>query len=104
MKPTEELKIEHRVITGMFEILKAILGEMNSPKNTTKNHLQIVLEFLKVFVDQCHHGKEEELLFPALVETGLPSNGGPIRVLLQEHQAGRELLEKMEASLENLDT
>ena len=59
-------------------------------------------KFLKVFVDMCHHGKEEEFLFPALEEAGVPREGEPIGVMLQEHQTGRELIGKMDASLDGL--
>lgn len=33
----------------------------------SKNEIDRILEFLKVFVDRCHHAKEEDFLFPALV-------------------------------------
>ena len=104
MKPTEDLKEEHQGILRMLEILKAIPGKMDSPQKTTKNHIELILEFLKVFVDQCHHGKEEEFLFPALEGAGIRREGGPIGVLLHEHQTGRELVQKMEASLDSLGT
>jgi len=42
-----------------------------------------------VFVDKCHHGKEEEHLFPALERAGIPREGGPIGVMLFEHDQGR---------------
>jgi hemerythrin-like domain-containing protein len=35
------------------------------------------MEFLTVFVDKCHHGKEEEFLFPALEAAGIAREGGP---------------------------
>jgi len=58
-----------------------------------------LLEFFKVFVDKCHHGKEEELLFPALEKVGVSREGGPIGVLLHEHQQGREYVQAMNAAL-----
>jgi hemerythrin-like domain-containing protein len=50
-------------------------------------------------VDKCHHGKEEELLFPALENVGVSNRGGPIEVLLKEHQQGREYVQAMNAAL-----
>jgi len=47
------------------------------------------LNFLRVFVDKCHHGKEENILFPKLVETGIPNEGGPVGMMLREHVIGR---------------
>jgi len=53
------------------------------------SHLDQILEFLKVFVDKCHHGKEEKVLFPAMEEAGIPRQGGPISVMFYEHERGR---------------
>jgi len=102
MKPTEELRAEHGGILRMMEILQAVRQRMISGEKVTKDHIAHILEFLKVFVDRCHHGKEEEFLFPALEEAGIPKEGGPIGVLLQEHQTGRELVGRMNASLDGL--
>src|SRR3546814_5145013 len=53
------------------------------------------LGFLREFVDTCHHGKEEGLLFPAMIEAGLPADGGPVSVMLSEHEQGRALVAAM---------
>lgn len=62
-----------------------------------------VLEFLTVFVDRCHHTKEEEVLFPLMERSGLPAQGGPIGVLLSEHQQGRELIARFRQGLAELE-
>jgi hemerythrin-like domain-containing protein len=36
-----------------------------------------MMEFLSVFADTCHHGKEEDFLFPGLEAAGIPNEGGP---------------------------
>src|SRR3546814_15085307 len=41
------------------------------------------------------HGKEEGLLFPAMIEAGLSADGGPISVMLSEHEQGRALVAAM---------
>jgi len=61
--------------------------------------LEQLIEFFATFVDRCHHGKEEELLFPALEEVGVSKEGGPIGVMLKEHQLGRDAVAKMKATL-----
>jgi hemerythrin-like domain-containing protein len=63
-----------------------------------KGHGEEILDFLVVFVDKCHHGKEEGLLFPALEAVGVSRNGGPIGVLLEEHRKGRSLTAEMTAA------
>jgi hemerythrin-like domain-containing protein len=53
------------------------------------------MEFLRLFADACHHGKEEDLLFPVLEARGIPRDGGPIGVMLYEHQMARQLTKDM---------
>ena len=103
MNPTEELKAEHEGILRMMDILQAVVGKMGSLKEFPGGHINQIMEFLKVFVDKCHHGKEEEFLFPALEKAGIPKEGGPIGVMLEEHQRGREIIGKMSASLDNIN-
>jgi hemerythrin-like domain-containing protein len=54
-----------------------------------------LLEFFRLFADRCHHGKEEDLLFPLLQRKGLPAAGGPVAVMLYEHEQGRALIREM---------
>jgi hemerythrin-like domain-containing protein len=53
-----------------------------------------------VFVDTCHHGKEEDYLFPALEQLGVSRNGGPIGVMLREHEQGRGEVRAMRSAFE----
>jgi hemerythrin-like domain-containing protein len=66
------------------------------------SHLDQILEFLKVFADRCHHGKEEGILFPALEEAGIPNQGGPIGVMLHEHTDGRVYIKEMDKALDGM--
>jgi len=59
-----------------------------------------LLEFFQLFADRCHHGKEEDLLFPLLETKGLPRAGGPLGVMLFEHDEGRGLVQQMIAAAE----
>jgi len=61
-----------------------------------------LLDFFKVFADQCHHGKEESLLFLELEARGVPKEGGPIGVMLHEHDEGRRLQEQMREAIADL--
>ena len=61
--------------------------------------LEEMVNFLRLFADKCHHGKEEGLYFPSLEQVGIPREGGPIGVMLEEHIAGRALIAKMTAAL-----
>jgi hemerythrin-like domain-containing protein len=61
------------------------------------------LKFFQIFADKCHHGKEENSLFPLLEVRGVPREGGPIEVMLYEHQLGRSYVKAMRESLEVFD-
>jgi DUF438 domain-containing protein len=47
------------------------------------------------YVDGCHNKKEENHLFPLLEERGIPSQSGPLGVMLQEHARSKELLAEL---------
>lgn len=49
------------------------------------------LRFFRDFGDLRHHQKEEEILFPWMAALGLPPGDGPLAVLSQEHEVGRDL-------------
>ena len=63
----------------------------------------LLLMFFKEFTDKCHHGKEERVLFPFLESKGIPREGGPIGVMLVEHDIGRRLIKALEEDLENIE-
>jgi len=95
MKPTENLKNEHQAIKLMLTILEEVGKKIESGKEIDPEHLEKILDFIRVFADKCHHGKEEDLLFPAMEEAGIPREGGPIGVMLMEHTMGRDFVKAM---------
>jgi len=94
MKATQQLKDEHEGVKIMLGVLGQVCRQLETTGELNRGHFEDILDFLKVFVDQCHHGKEEELLFPALEAAGIPKDG-PIRVMLQEHELGRKYVRAM---------
>ena len=96
MNPIDELLAEHEAVKTTLKILKRI-GEDAARTGNIENpeHLDQLLDFFITFVDKCHHSKDEEHLFPALEEVGVSREGGPVGVMLKEHQHGRDLVLKM---------
>jgi len=86
--PTAVLRDEHRQILQVAGVLEALLAE--EPSATTFDRIEKCIRFIRLFADACHHGKEEDLLFPALEAEGLPHDSGPIAVMLHEHRLGRQ--------------
>jgi DUF438 domain-containing protein len=54
-----------------------------------------LLRYFVEYVDGCHNNKEENHLFPLLEERGVPSQEGPLGVMLQEHTRAKELLARL---------
>jgi len=79
----------------MLRVLQTVAGKLKSGERVNTENLNGILEFLSIFVDKCHHGKEEEFLFPALEDAGVPRDGGTIRVMLSEHEQGRRIVAKL---------
>lgn len=92
MKATQELRNEHKGIKLMLSILEKVCDR---GKALNQEHMERILDFFTVFVDKCHHGKEEDFLFPALQSVGVPRDGGPIGVMLAEHEKGRGFVKGM---------
>lgn len=95
MEAIQELVREHNGIKTALLILEKIVEKVDSEKNDGLKDTREIMEFLQVFVDKCHHGKEEDILFPEIVKAGIPDQGGPVGAMLNEHQQGRAYIGKM---------
>lgn len=100
MRPTDDLEAEHRGIERMLAILDTISGRLEAGQPANTDHLDQILEFIQVFADRCHHAKEEDLLFVAMQRSGVPAQGGPISVMLSDHEEGRRHVRGMAEGLE----
>jgi hemerythrin-like domain-containing protein len=92
---TELLRHDHDAILKMLEATEVVAGRLDQGQHVREEILQNLLEFFSLFADKCHHGKEEALLFPMLEKKGIAVAGGPIGVMLAEHEQGRALIKQM---------
>jgi hemerythrin-like domain-containing protein len=95
----DDLKHEHDVILMALKILDGMCRKIESGQIVDSPDPQSFIDFLKEFADKCHHGKEEGILFPAIVAAGIAQEGGPVGVMLQEHIEGRRFIHEMQSSL-----
>lgn len=100
MTPTEQLKNEHRAIERMMKILENVSIRIEAGEKVETNDLAEMVGFIRTFADSCHHGKEEGMLFLELEKTGMPKDQGPLAVMLEEHEIGRNYVAKMKESAE----
>jgi hemerythrin-like domain-containing protein len=104
MIPTEELTKEHESILKMIGILLRIADRLETGEPVEPDDADQAVEFIRVFADKCHHGKEEGQLFPELEKAGLPHDRGPVAVMLAEHDEGRRYVEAMSRAVPGLRT
>jgi hemerythrin-like domain-containing protein len=86
------LEDEHVVIAKVVAATPLLADRLEAGGTVDAETLRGVAEFMRTFADRCHHGKEEELLFPLLLEKGVPAQGCPIGALMAEHTQGRALV------------
>ncbi len=99
-RPTEILKNEHRVIERMLKVLSVAADQLDKGQEIDPSVFDRSLDFIRQFADYSHHGKEEDIFFAAVEEAGIPKDGGPVGVMLDEHDEGRKAVQKMAEGLE----
>lgn len=99
MRATQVLSDEHNGLLTILEVLKKINSKIGKGEDVNTFHLDQIVEFFKVFVDQCHHSKEEVYLFPTIESMGYDADAELIKELLIEHQHGRMLVTGIKESL-----
>lgn len=90
MRPTETLTSEHRRIERVLDEACAL----SRAEILDKDAASKCIAFIRNFADKRHHGKEEDRLFPLLVQRGMPKEGGPIGCMIEEHNTGRALVRR----------
>jgi hemerythrin-like domain-containing protein len=93
--PTQTLREEHRVILRALALVEVAAARLSGGRVLPDGWWEGLLEWLRAFADRNHHAKEEEYLFPALAQGGVPAAGGPVGVMLEEHTEGRALIRAM---------
>ena len=101
---TRKLVDEHQLILRMIALL-----ENNAPRTAEGNYLnwQFYLdgiEFIRQYADRFHHAKEEDVLFKALIDNGMPKDNSPVAAMLMEHDQGRSFVSAMEDAVHEAQT
>jgi len=90
--PIHQLMHEHHHILQVVHGLSAIDQDLAAGRMPDLARLRNIVAFMREFADQCHHAKEEAILFPAMEDKGVPHGGCPLEELLREHARARELV------------
>ena len=83
--PIQQLTHEHHHILQVVHGLSVIDQELAAGDRPDPARLRTIVAFMREFADQCHHAKEEAILFPAMEDKGVPHGGCPLEALRREH-------------------
>ncbi|MDP1899062.1 MAG: PAS domain-containing protein [Rubrivivax sp.] len=80
---------DHEQTEKVIDALETLWRDKAPEPATVKKAVQYFSEF----ADACHNQKEEQHLFPRLSAAGIPSHGGPLGMMLMEHERSKQLLD-----------
>lgn len=98
--PIDELTQEHGPIKVMLRVLEKMNEKISRGEDVSNTDLNNGIIFLKEFADKCHHGKEENLLFPMMKKNNIKKELELIDVLIAEHVVGRSCIKNMMTAIE----
>ena len=91
--PIGPLMIEHRLIERMISVMGRELERIRKDGTANPKFIETATNFIRIYADQCHHGKEEKILFRDLKKKKLqPTDKQIMEELIQEHVLGRKLI------------
>src|ERR1700758_5625624 len=100
MKSVKRLKAEHELIERGLTLLEKAVARIEAGQPLPEGFPEWAPRFFQQFADECHHAKEEDVLFPVLKQRGIPEQGGPLGVMLHEHVLGRDCVGRMREASE----
>lgn len=102
MEATDILMEEHTIIKRVLTALETAAQRLEQGQNIRTGFFIDAADFIKGFADGCHHMKEEGVLFKAMIASGMPAQGGPINMMLAEHEQGRIYTRAMREAAQKL--
>jgi hemerythrin-like domain-containing protein len=109
MLPVGLMMKEHRLIEKMVKLMDNELERLSKDNKPDLCFIDAAVDFIKIYADKCHHGKEEDILFSELKKKSISKeHEKTMNELISEHVYGRktvgallEARQKYEAGDEN---
>jgi hemerythrin-like domain-containing protein len=90
MQARAPLMIEHRLIERMISVIKHSLTQIESTQEVDPVFVDTAVDFIRIYADRTHHGKEEDILFRDLGKRDLSAQDQRVmQELIDEHVFGR---------------
>lgn len=91
---------EHIQIRDMLEVMRAMAKQLKEGKDVPIEDFEITVDFARNYGDKHHHMKEEDILFPELMDQVWMTMDIIQGVMLPEHQEGRDHISRLADALE----
>lgn len=96
MMPIGPLMMEHRLIEKMMQTVKGALRRAQKENRIDPDFVSVVTNFVRTYVERCHNGKEEDILFRALSEKRISEEHRKImESLMEDHRRGRKIVKRL---------
>ncbi|MFX0011163.1 MAG: hemerythrin domain-containing protein [Candidatus Hermodarchaeota archaeon] len=96
MLPFGPLMAEHRIIEKMIALMEREIEKMKEYNKANPLFIDTAVDFIRMYADRTHHGKEEDILFRELKKKNLSPNHSKImEELIEEHIWAREKVSKL---------
>lgn len=91
MLPIGPLMAEHRIIEKMLALMEKEIEKMKKFNKANPIFIDTAVDFIRMYADRTHHGKEEDILFRELEKKNLSPNHTKImEELIEEHAWARK--------------
>ena len=91
MQVRAPLMIEHRLIEKMLALISKEAKRIRETNVVNPVFIDNAVDFIRVYADKTHHGKEEDILFRVLAQKNMTGEEQKIMgELIQEHVLGRQ--------------
>ncbi len=97
---TQVMVREHQLILRMINLVETNSELMERGRFRDWQFFLDAVDFIRNYADRFHHAKEEDVLFKALVENGMPAENSPVAAMLMAHDEGRAHVRGMEEATE----
>jgi hemerythrin-like domain-containing protein len=87
---TQLMVTEHKLILRMVALLEKNTELLEKGRFRDWNFFLDGVDFIRNYADRFHHAKEEDVLFKALVDNGMPEQNSPVAAMLMAHDQGRD--------------
>jgi hemerythrin-like domain-containing protein len=96
MKPIGPLMWEHRLIEKMLGLFEGEIKKINELNRVDTVFIDMAVDFIRIYADRTHHGKEEDILFRDLEKKDLsPEHARIMNELVEEHKYARTTVGKL---------